>query len=78
MTITYSVEELEHSEGSSLFLVKRISTGHDLEDEDEVLEMDVVDELMTLRNSDIEAYEALCIMLTTLVERGAPMDAAIA
>jgi len=77
MTLTYGVEELEHSEGSSLFLVKRI-VGAGTEEHDEVLEMDVVDELMTLRNTDLDAYEALCIMLTTLVERGAPMDAAIA
>jgi hypothetical protein len=76
MTLTYSVEELEHNEGSSLFLVRRVSTGHDLEDHDEVLEMDVIDELMTLRNTDLDAFEALSIMLTVLVERGAPLDAA--
>ena len=76
MTLSYAVEELEHSEGSSLFLVRRVSTGHDLEDHDEVLEMEVVDDLMTLRSTDLDGFEALSIMLSALLERGAPMDRA--
>jgi hypothetical protein len=76
MTLSYGVEQLDTDEGPALYLVKRVNTGHDLEDHDEVLEMEVVDELMSLRATDIDGYEVVCIMLTALLERGAPMDSA--
>jgi hypothetical protein len=77
VTLSYGVEQLDTNEGPALYLVKRLQ-GAPTETDDEVLELEVVDELMSLRATDIDGYETVCIMLTALLERGAPMDAAIA
>lgn len=76
MTITYGVEQLEHEDGVDLFLVRRLqgAGAHELEETDEVLELEVLDELMTLRATDVEGYEIVCGVLSGLLERGAPMD----
>jgi hypothetical protein len=73
VTISYQVERLEHDQGEDLFLVKRYSGGVSHED-DEVLELEVVDDLMTLRATDVEAYEILVQVCAGYLERGAPME----
>jgi hypothetical protein len=75
VTLSYGVEQLDTNEGPCLYLVKRLQ-GAPTEVDDEVLELEVVDELMTLRATDVDGYEVLTIMLTALLERGAPMDSA--
>jgi hypothetical protein len=75
VTLSYGVEQLDTNEGPALYLVKRLQ-GAPTETDDEVLELEVVDELMSLRATDIDGYETVCIMLTALLERGAPMDSA--
>ena len=78
MTITYNVEQLEHDTGTDLFLVKRLrgAGAHELEEADEVLELEVLDDLMTLRATDVDAYEIVCNVMGGFLERGAPMDRA--
>jgi hypothetical protein len=75
VTLSYGVEQLDTNEGPALYLVKRLQ-GAPNETDDEVLELEVVDELMSLRATDLDGYETVCIMLTALLERGAPMDSA--
>ena len=75
MTITYQVERLEHDQGEDLFLVKRYENGHALEEEDEVIELEAIDDLMTLRATDVEAYEVVMSVCASLLERGQPIEA---
>jgi hypothetical protein len=72
VTISYQVERLEHDQGEDLFLVKRYSGAND--EADEVLELEVVDDLMTLRATDVEAYEIVIQVCAGYLERGAPME----
>jgi len=73
VTITYQVERLEHDTGTDLFLVKRYENGH--EEEDEVIELEAIDDLMTLRATDVEAYEVVMSVCASLLERGQPIEA---
>ena len=73
MTITYAVEQLEHDTGVDLFLVRRLQ-GAPTQEDDEVIELEVLDDLMTLRAQDVEGYEIVCGVMSGLLERGAPMD----
>ncbi len=72
MTITYGVERLEHDEGTDLFLVKHYSAD---DEEDEVIELEAIDDLMTLRATDAEAYEVVMSVCASLLERGQPIEA---
>jgi len=73
VTITYQVERLEHDHGEDLFLVKRYQGAHD--EEDEVIELEAIDDLMTLRATDVEAYEVVMNVCASLLERGQPIEA---
>ena len=73
MTITYAVEQLEHDTGVDLFLVRRLQ-GAPTQEDDEVIELEVLDDLMTLRAQDVDGYEIVCGVMAGLLERGAPMD----
>jgi hypothetical protein len=74
VTISYQVERLEHDTGEDLFLVKRYQ-GDVSHEDDEVLELEVVDDLMTLRATDVEAYEVVMAVCASLLERGQPIEA---
>jgi len=73
VTITYQVERLEHDQGEDLFLVKRYHGAN--EEDDEVIELEAVDDLMTLRATDVEAYEVVMAVCASLLERGQPIEA---
>jgi len=76
VTITYQVERLEHDHGDDLFLVKRYEGGHNhMEEADEVIELEAIDDLMTLRATDVEAYEVVMSVCASLLERGQPIEA---
>ena len=71
MTITYQVEQLRHDDGEDLFIVRSDS---DRTVDDEVLELEVLDDLMTLRATDLEAYEWIVTAVSLFLDRGAPLD----
>lgn len=76
MTISYGVEQLDTDEGPTLYMVKRFDTGHDLEEEDEVLELEVLDDLMMLRSTDTDAFEVVCRVIEAFLARGPELEAA--
>ena len=63
-----TLETLEHSEGTAEFLVRKDTDGTD------VLELEFVDDLMTLRATDLDAFEHVWNTTILLLERGAPME----
>ena len=73
MTITYQVERLEHDQGEDLFLVKSIETGHELEDELDVIELEALDDHMTVRALDINGYECLWTLAELTIGHGRPL-----
>jgi len=73
MTVTYSVERLEHDAGEDLFLVK--STTREADD-DEVLELEFVDDLFTLRSTDLDAYEIVLQVAAAFLSRGPELEGA--
>lgn len=74
MTFTYQVEQLEHDDGTDLFIVKRAS--HTDGEDDDVIELEVVDDLMTLRATDLEAYEMIVTIASMFLARGPEFEAA--
>jgi hypothetical protein len=73
MTITYQVEQLQHDDGEDLFLVKSAT---DTRVDDEVIELEVLDDLMTLRASDLEAYEWVVTAVGLFLARGPELERA--
>jgi len=65
----YDFQSLTSDEGDATFLVRK--DGH----ETDVLELEFVDDIMTLRATDIDAFEHVWNTTLLLLERGAPTEA---
>ena len=65
----YDFQNLTCEEGTADFLVRKDDTEMD------VLELEFIDDLMTLRATDIDAFEHVWTTTVLLLERGAPTEA---
>ena len=71
MTAAYTVRHLEHDDDTSAwYLVRTEKDGTE-----DLIDLELVEDLMTLRGTDIEALEHVWNTVELLLERGAPLDA---
>ena len=71
MNSAYTVRHLEHEDDTTAWYLVRT----DKDGVEELIDLELVEDLMTLRVTDIDAFEHVWNTVELLLERGAPLDA---